>query len=414
MAHVKPNIAKLKKRGDPEADALIAKIQERSGDPRVVFQLMSAVARWMPGDPFCDLDAELVAFLEQPCQRPAWAQQSLIKAAQANYEKDKNPARVVLGVYSLPALYLDPDIALALIGTGQLSLHVRPRLENTQNFVDAVMMPGALDQPASGGPAPGWLWVRRVRLTHAIRRALAQLPVPPCKGKPDFLGGLVRDDPLAVLHAKGGWNTRDDQPIDQVELAYVMLTFSWAVADGVSRLGPRYRMSRAAREAHVHTWAVIGHMLGIVDELLPGIEPRGADRDAKALFEMLRKLHLDKGDPLPPPGGPPPIGVEEGRQLMAALMVVLVDVARENIPESFRWLVQAWRWLDNALQDLPRVLLYKLAGTDTARMLHVTPAPLLHWLVCRIIIIVIDLRRWDTQRQKPPRLSPCPPPPPPA
>jgi len=401
MAHAKPNIAKLKKRGDPEADALITKIQERAGDPRVVFQLMGAVARWMPGDPFGKLDEELVAFLQQPCQRPDWANSPLIKTAQANYKRDKNPTRVVLGVYSLPALYLDPDIALALIGTGQLSLHVRPRLEHTQNFVDAVMMPGALDQPASGGPAPGWLWIRRVRLTHAIRRALAKLQASSRNGKPDFLGALVRDDPLAVLHAKGGFNSRDDEPIDQVELAYVMLTFSWAVADGVSRLGPRYRMGRAAREAHIHTWAVIGHMLGIVDELLPGIEPRGADRHAKELFEMLRRQHLDKGDPLPPPGGLPPIGVEEGRQLMAALMVVLVDVARENIPESFRWLVEASRWLDNVLQDLPRVLLYKLAGTDTARMLHVTPAPLLHWLVCRIIIIVIDLRAWDTQREKP-------------
>ncbi|MEP7101121.1 MAG: oxygenase MpaB family protein [Burkholderiales bacterium] len=400
MAHAKPNIAKLKKRGDPEADALIAKIQERAGDPMVVFQLMGAVARWMPGDPFGDLDADLVAFLEQPCQRPDWAHQDLLRKAQANYKKDKNPTRVVLGVYSLPALYLDPDIALALIGTGQLSLHVRPRLEHTQNFVDAVMMPGALDQPASGGPAPGWLWIRRVRLTHAIRRALAKLAPRSAPGKTSFLGDLVRNDPLAVLHAKRRWNSHDDEPIDQVELAYVMLTFSWAVADGVSRLGPRYRMGRAAREAHIHTWAVIGHMLGIVDELLPGIEPRGADRHAKELFEMLRGRHLEKGDPLPNPGELPPIGVEEGRQLMAALMVVLVDVARENIPESFRWLVKAWRWLDNVLQDLPRVLLYKLAGTETARMLHVTPAPLLHWLVCRLIIIVIDLRSWNTQRQK--------------
>ena len=398
MAHAKPNIARLKKRGDPDADALIAKIQERSGDPRVVFQLMSAVARWMPGDPFGNLDPDLVAFLEQPCQRPDWANKDLVRKAQANYKKDKNPTRVVLGVYSLPALYLDPDIALALIGTGQLSLHVRPRLEHTQNFVDAVMMPGALDQPASGGPAPGWLWIRRVRLAHAIRRALAKLPGRPRKGKPDFLGELVRDDPLAVLHAKGGWNSRDDEPIDQVELAYVMLTFSWAVADGVSRLGPRYRMGRAAREAHIHTWAVIGHMLGIVDELLPGIEPRGSDRHAKELFEMLRDQHLKRGDPLPKPGEHPPIGVEEGRQLMAALMVVLVDVTRENIPEPFRGLVDSWRWLDNALQDLPRVLLYKLAGMKTARMLHVTPAPLLHWLVCRIIIIVVDLRAWNTRR----------------
>jgi hypothetical protein len=115
--------------------------------------------------------------------------------------------------------------------------------------------------------------------------------------------------------------------------------------------------------------------------------------DAQKLFEMLRQEWLDRGDPLPEPGMSPQPGVEEGRLLMAALMVVLVDVLRENIPGPLRGLVAGWPWLDLAIQDLPRTLVYKLAGTPTARLLHVAPAPLLHWIVCRLLILVIDLRK---------------------
>lgn len=401
MIPAAPDLDDLKTRGDAPADAVIEKIQARCGE-MVVFHLMSDMMKWHPGTDPERLDPDLIAFIEQAYERPAWFSEARVRLAQKNYQKNKNPTRVVLGAYSLPALYLDPDIALTLIGTGQLSTHVRRRLGHTQDFVDAVMAPGALD-----GPGVGWRWIRKVRLTHAIRRALAKLPQDRGhNGTSDsvrgFFGGQVRDDPLAVLHAKVDWRQRhDDEPIDQLELAYVMLTFSWVVVDGVSRLGPRYGMTRPAREAHIHTWAVVGNMLGIVDQLLPGIEPRGSDAHAKLLFETLRERHLEKGDPLPAPNTEPPPGIEEGRQLMAALLVVLVDVTRENIPDAFRTWVQNSRWLDNVLQDLPRMLIYKLAGTPTARMLHVTPPPLLHWIICRIVTLVVDLRTWETTRRTP-------------
>ena len=85
---------------------------------------------------------------------------------------------------------------------------------------------------------------------------------------------------------------------------------------------------------------------------------------------------------------------------MAALMVVLVDVLREHVPPPFRKWVARSEWLDHAIMDLPRTLIYKLAGTRTARMLHVTPAPFLHWLVCRIAILLIDLRKLNTDTHK--------------
>lgn len=376
----------LSRIGDPEADELIQRVQH--GRPAILFRLMTEVMRWEPASAnVASSISEIDAFLLQPYRAPRWfnkAVKARVLRAQHKYQANRNVARIVLANYSLPALYIHPDIALALIGTGRLATHVRDRLDHTQAFVDAVMKPGAL---LSGDDS--WRWICKVRLSHAIRRALAKVPRDQLR---PALAGLVDGDPLAQLHRKVEWSKRHDEPVDQVELAYVLLTFSWVVADGVARLGYSYRMWRTEREDHIQAWAVIGHMLGIVDELLPG-SPCMDVGDAQKLFEMLRQEWLDRGDPLPEPGMSPQPGVEEGRLLMAALMVVLVDVLRENIPGPLRGLVAGWPWLDLAIQDLPRTLVYKLAGTPTARLLHVAPAPLLHWIVCRLLILVIDLRK---------------------
>ena len=294
MSQLEADLKRLQRLGDADADAVIAQVQARRG-AEIAFQLMGEVMQWMPGRNERGLDPEILAFLKHEQARPTWFDEKRVLSAQHTYQKNRNAARSVLGVYSLPSLYVHTDIALTLIGTGRLATDVRRRLNETQMFIDAVMRPGAL-----GAAGMGWQWIRKVRLSHAIRRAMAKLPDASGPGVNGFFAGFVRNDPLAVLHArKGCWQPGEDEPVDQVELAYVLLTFSWVVADGVSRLG--YRMSRQQREDHLHTWAVVGHMLGIADELLPG-GPSMPASAAKDLFERLRERCLKRGDPLPKPG----------------------------------------------------------------------------------------------------------------
>ena len=212
--------------------------------------------------------------------------------------------------------------------------------------------------------------MRKVRLTHAVLRAVAKQ-----------IQGASSSNHVGSVQRAGAW-------LDQLELAYVLLTFSWVMVDGLSKLG--LPMSSAESDDHVYSWAVVGHMIGIVDELLPG-SPSVPVGEAKQMFELIRSGLLAPGDPL----GETNPAVEDGRVLMGALMVILVDEQRKSTPPPFREWIARYHWLDEALQNLPRILVRQLAGIPTARMLRLGRAPFLHWVVGRIALLLIDLRTWE-------------------
>jgi len=56
-------------------------------------------------------------------------------------------------------------------------------------------------------------------------------------------------------------------PINQEDLAGTLMSFSWIVLDGLEKLGAA--LTSDEREAYLHCWKVIGHLLGIRNELLP-------------------------------------------------------------------------------------------------------------------------------------------------
>jgi hypothetical protein len=237
---------------------------------------------------------------------------------------------------------------------------------------------------------------------HAIRRYIAKLTCP------------IAHDPLEVLHRHiPDWSSeRDDEPVDQIEVAYVMLTFSWVVVDGLRKL--RVPMSEQQSRDHIYLWAMVAHMLGVVDELLPR-QPGEELEFAQALFERVRGGCLAAGDDRlavghelwkePRAAHVQRAGLEAGRQLMAVLLVVALDVQRATFPERWRW-VQRQRWIDDALMDLPRFLVRRLAGVPTARLLYVGRVPFLHWLICKLALWLVDLRSWSTRTESPLKMPP--------
>jgi hypothetical protein len=64
-------------------------------------------------------------------------------------------------------------------------------------------------------------------------------------------------------------------------MAYVILTFSWVGLRSMQRL--EVEVSDAEREAYVHAWSVIGHVMGVRDDLLA----HSVD-DARLLFERIK------------------------------------------------------------------------------------------------------------------------------
>jgi hypothetical protein len=393
-------IEKLRRCGDKEADGLVEEIRRtvESRDSKAqaidgLKRLFEALTlRWMPSSkasvPSEILDFglgetrnRLKDFLEAKGALPGlqasdWQR---IQDAQALFEKFHLTALVTLGCASLPASYAQPGIAAALNRGGRFGLQVRARVRETAGFLAAVMRPGSLEQGEAG-----LMWIRKVRLMHALMRAFIRL-VP--ADNPSRTGNALAEFLLELdwsefqrkeLRLEG---ERQQTPINQVELAFVLLTFSWLVVEGWKLLGvhPEAR----EREAYIFTWAKIGRELGIDDsELLPETETA-----ARALFKQIER----EGQ-----------GTEFGRLLAATLCVLLADLQRKAI-ESFplpRALSWAQPWVKPfvnspvgkaSIHSIPRLMIRKLIGLDTARALWVGRPPLLHAIGGRLLLSLVNL-----------------------
>jgi hypothetical protein len=100
------------------------------------------------------------------------------------------------------------------------------------------MEPGSLN---AGGR--GYADVRHVRLMHAAVR------------------WLIQNDPRVR------WDPAFGTPINQEDLLETLLTFTEIVFEVFDRTGIVY--SEEDADAYLHTWSLIGHYLGVRDDLLP-------------------------------------------------------------------------------------------------------------------------------------------------
>lgn len=367
MPLTKEQLDKFRLQGDDEAARDLAAIRSTLSEKQYG-DLPMILGRWDPSQPDDVLPPAVRDYVRKPFDgMPGWISSTSINAAQKNYTTDHLAGgRFVLGTYSLPILYIDPEIATTLQESEQLLAHVRRRLEDTLAFFESVMSPGSLD---AGGL--GLKWIRRVRLTHAVARDLV-------------LNGRHR---IAFSDVVGP--VPNTMPLDQLELALVLQTFSWVMIDGLDKM--RWPMPSDQHADHVHVWSAIGWMLGIDELLLP--HGTQAVADAQGLFEQLRDEQLQRPIPMTKNPKDPGDTWMSGRLLTAALLTMLVQLQRENIPVKWHPLLKCWPSLDEAVQQLPRILVRRLCGISAARCLRVSRAPLLQLLICEIARMVIDLRK---------------------
>lgn len=377
-----PNVdlAKFRLVGDPTADADLECIwsQLRAAQQE---QLPGALGRWDPGHR-SDLPAPVAQYVDTPFTVDGFDMRRIRTAQEAYVQRHSGGSSVVLAAYSLPILYIQPEIAATLAGTARLLLHVRSRLEDTQGFVDGVMQPGSLEPNRNGQK-----WIRKVRLTHALVRKLVLEKrkhgnahgIQPLWAGTAF-GQAIEARVLAAVD--------DPVPLDQAELALVLQTFAWVPIDGLRKLG--WPMSDADAANHVYAWGAVGSMLGIDGALLP--LDSGGVRDSEALFLRMRQELLEGGDPFDRDREDREDTWLSGRLLTAALLTLLVQVQREQTPRKFRGLLTTLPRLDEALQQLPRILMRRLCGEDAARYLRIGSVGWFDRLVCWIALQVVDIR----------------------
>lgn len=398
-----PSLDDLRAVGDPEAEPMLETLAQRHG-LMVLAALLDRLLRWDPAGPFPASSQELpqavidkaLEFLHKPGvldgamdgETGGTIDWSRIYRAQMLFSQYLHSGLIVLGCASLPACYAFPGVALVLMGSGRLSVQVQRRLEDTSAFLTLVMSPGALEPPGEDGQSgPGTLWIRKVRLIHALMRRLTL-------ADPGEVGVTLALEKPSHFLLNLDWKLECDRhgisnlmPIDQVELGFVLLTFSWLLVRGFGAL--RVPMTEQEMDDHIYAWAVIGHGLGIDRTLRPLTATAASD-----LFDRLEAKYVQ--------------GTQEGRLLVAALIVYIIIRQYDAINEKLAALRKTWAgailrqpwvqgliawakpFIKGCLESLARTLVRELAGAQIAGRLWVPRSPFIHWVVGRLFRIAMS------------------------
>lgn len=221
--------------GDPQADEFI---QHVFSDANRKTQLQ----QWMRGGSAPNHLSELkeafpqFAFIQNSAEMPAWADPSLMKAGSAFFARHAQMIMSLLGVLSLPYCYTAAKGAMVLYLSELIQKQTTKRLYDTAIFVWEVMAPDAFAETGNA-----YEEILKVRIMHAAVRYYT------------FSGGK--------------WDDSWGIPINQEDMAGTNLSFSLIVLRGLRLLG--YSVSHQQEAAFMHIWAVIGHLTGLTDDLIP-------------------------------------------------------------------------------------------------------------------------------------------------
>lgn len=298
-------------RADPPADDTVSRMLAGADGPHEMAARVSAINReiqrwgsngglaaWEPGP---DTDPRVASALKDylaACPAlPAWADPARIARAETLFMDMSMLSCALLFCASLPECYVLPDLSAVLQAAGQLEQHTDYRIRSTAAMIFPVMMHGGLTAPEGGGVSQAL----KVRLIHATIRHLILRGAPPAPGTLQAMPALGALAPAGggiyhVLYAHGWDSAREGLPCNQEELAYTLLTFSYVFLRGLRRLG--LGLNRADEEAYLHAWNVLGHVLGIEDELMAWTMEDAAARFAD--IQARGRMRPRQPDPRPP------------------------------------------------------------------------------------------------------------------
>ncbi len=186
---------------------------------------------------------------------PTWTDQAAIARAQTLFACRGPLMLLSLVTCSLAECYaLGNGVQVLYLTQRMDDRHVYRRVYETAQFI--------VDTCVSGGLQPGGRGLRaiqKVRLMHGSIRHLILATPPP---QIDRLSTKFSDVFLSTQ-----WDTaRLGRPTNCEDEAFTLLSFGWMTLRSLSRFGT----PPTVQECHdwLHLWAVIGHLLGIPDELL--------------------------------------------------------------------------------------------------------------------------------------------------
>jgi hypothetical protein len=267
-------------KADPLADATVAAMLgpwDGVPDWRAIGIINRQLAQWQSNGVMSgwkadasvpeQIAAPLEAYVRAALALPAWADPKQMARAETLFMDYSLLSCTLLFCSSLPECYVIPDLSAVLHAAGQLEQHTEYRIRVTAAMIFPVMMKGGLASPEGSGMAQ----VLKVRLIHATIRHLILRGTPASVARDTVLPPLLRQDAAqASMHEAvftHGWNVANDGlPCNQEELAYTLLTFGYVFLRSMRKLG--LGLSPKDEEAYLHTWNVVGHILGIERALM--------------------------------------------------------------------------------------------------------------------------------------------------
>ncbi|BAX90726.1 oxygenase MpaB family protein [Mycobacterium shigaense] len=297
-----------RQQGDPFGDDVVEKLFAQ-GNVQAVNDLMRTLVSNDQPVP-AGLPTLVQGYLAKNVALPVWAEPAKIKRGQKLFEELGLQISLCLFCASLPSAYAAAKGVKVLSRTAQLETNARRRVMETGQFLINVLAVDSFEPQGKGFRA-----IQHVRLMHA---AVRKMIVNRNNQHPGF------------------WDPNWGVPINQEDLAGTMLSFSYVPVGPMRQLG--VELSTEDKEAYLHLWNVIAHLLGVDDDMrVEGIE------DATALVETIRRRQF-RASP-------------EGQQMAAALMELLDELTPGHE-------------FDKTIPPLIR----HLAGDDIADMLAVPPS----------------------------------------
>lgn len=267
---------------DPLADETVAMIMAKQESKEInhLFESIVKDSDQLPPN----APPELHDYFEKSAQLPEWADPDLIALGQQIYIRHGIWIGLLLCYKSLPECYACARGAEVLHRTARLNekngstdAYAR-RIAETAMFVVFAMSPNGL-----GAKGKGLRATQKVRLIHATIRYY-----------------------LKQHH----WDSENlGEPINQEDLAGTLTSFSALVIEGLELIGIEFEPVEL--EAFIHCWKVIGHILGLDDDMIPKNSADakklghsildkeiGESQNAKELVKALRDFQDQKSKPI--------------------------------------------------------------------------------------------------------------------
>lgn len=189
-----------------------------------------------------DSPKELKQYFKETSQLPEWADPDLIAMGQQIYIRHGVWISLLLSYKSLPECYACAKGAEVLFHTARLNEHhgsmdaYSRRIAETAQFVLYAMSPGGLSSGGRGIKA-----AQKVRLIHGVIRYYLR---------------------------QQNWDTaKFDEPINQEDMAGTLMSFSALILEGLTTIN--VNLEEVEKEAYMHCWRVVGHIMGLHDDLIP-------------------------------------------------------------------------------------------------------------------------------------------------